>query len=252
MPKSPRLQPPVPAGTAHVAPAARGPYIEGMDTLVERHGGVVDEIKPKLRGWLHAGTFPAALAAGIVLIALAPTTAARVSCAIYAVTAALLFGTSGAYHRVNWSPRIHTVLQRLDHANIFLIIAGTYTPFAVLLLSTRHATQLLCIVWGGALAGVALRLFWASAPRWLSTPVYVALGWVAVLYLPQLLRAGGTAVLVLLLVGGALYTAGGVVYALRRPDPSPRWFGFHEVFHACTLAAFAVHYVAVSLVVYTS
>lgn len=207
-------------------------------------------VKPKLRGWLHAGAFPLSLAAGIVLVSLAPTTQARVAAAVYSVTACLLFGVSAIYHRGTWGPRGHAVLQRLDHANIFLIIAGSYTPFTVLLLPEGPARVLLWLVWGGALAGVAFRVLWVGAPRWLYVPVYVALGWVAVVYLPDFLSGGGVAVFVLVVVGGVLYTLGGLVYGLKRPNPSPRWFGFHEVFHALTIAAFIVHYVGVSLAVY--
>jgi hemolysin III len=143
------------------------------------------------------------------------------------------------------------VLKRLDHANIFLIIAGTYTPFSVLLLHPGTARTLLWVVWSGASAGVAFRVLWVGAPRWLYVPVYLALGWVAVFYLPAFWRGGGAAVVVLVVVGGALYTLGGLVYGVRRPDPSPRWFGFHEVFHALTIAAFLVHYVGLSIAVYS-
>ncbi len=211
-----------------------------------------ENLKPRLRGWLHAGTFPLALAAGIVLVALAPSPAARAATAIYAVTACLLFGVSAAYHRGHWSPRTRSVLQRLDHSNIFLIIAGTYTPFTTLLLDDSRATLLLWIVWAGALTGVAFRVLWAGGPRWLYTPVYIALGWVAVFFLPDFVRSGGVAVVVLLITGGVLYSVGGVIFATQRPDPSPRWFGFHEVFHAFTLAAWCVHYVAVSMVTYSA
>ena len=212
----------------------------------------IQEIKPQLRGWLHLGTFPLALAAGIVLIALAPTADSRASAAVFAVTAFLLFGTSAVYHRGRWSPKVRMLLKRMDHSNIFLIIAGSYTPFAVTLLPHDRARTLLIIVWSGAIAGVLFRVFWTGAPRWLYTPVYVALGWVAVIYLPDFLHRGGVAVLVLIVVGGALYSLGAVVYALKRPDPSPRWFGFHEIFHTCTVAAFVVHYIAVSLAVYSA
>ena len=215
-------------------------------------GSAVDElsslVKPRLRGWLHAVTFPLAVVAGIILIVVSPTTTARVSTGVYTITAALLFGVSALYHRREWSPRALATLKRIDHANIFLIIAGTYTPFTALLLDPSRATTLLWIVWGGALAGVAFRVLWVGAPRWFYTPVYVALGWVAAFYLPSFVQAGGPAVFALLVAGGALYTAGGVIYALRRPNPSPRWFGFHEVFHAFTLAAFASHYAALAIV----
>jgi hemolysin III len=211
----------------------------------------VDAVKPKLRGWLHAGTFPVAVIAGAVLVVLAPAGPGRDASAVFAVTAALLFGVSAIYHRGRWSPPAHRVLKRLDHANIFLIIAGTYTPFTVLLLPGRQGRILLGLIWSGALLGVALRLLWADAPRWLFTPVYIALGWAAVFYLPEFLHSGGPAVLILLITGGALYSVGGVVYAAQRPNPSPQWFGFHEVFHALTLVAFVTHYAAVSIAVYT-
>ena len=138
----------------------------------------------------------------------------------------------------------------MDHSNIFLIIAGTYTPFAALLLPSSEGRTLLWIVWVGALAGVAFRVFWVGAPRWLYTPIYVALGWVAVFYLPDFVRGGGVAVVALILVGGVFYSVGALIYGLKRPDPSPRWFGFHEVFHSLTVAAFIVHYIAVSITVY--
>jgi len=212
---------------------------------------LLDTVKPRLRGWLHAATFPLSVAAGIVLVCLASTGRARIACAVYAVTAALLFGVSALYHRGSWSPRTHAVLKRLDHANIFLIIAGTYTPFTLLLLPGGRGRLLLWLVWVGALAGIAFRICWVGAPRWLYTPVYIALGWAAVFFLPEFLHYGGVAVLVLVVVGGVLYSIGGIVYAAKRPDPSPRWFGFHEVFHSLTLAAYTVHYIAVSMTVYT-
>lgn len=243
---------PDPSGTFRNLPERRR---EQLASAVEQMGHAVGQVgqtvKPKLRGWLHAGTFPVAVVAGIVLVSLAPSTRARVSAAIFSVTAALLFGVSAIYHRGQWSPRLTGVLKRLDHANIFLIIAGTYTPFSVLLLPPGPARVLLWLVWGGALLGVLFRVLWVHAPRWLYVPVYVALGWVAVVYLPDFLQ-GGVAAFVLVVVGGVLYTAGGVIYGIKRPNPSPRWFGFHEVFHALTVAAFVSHYVGLSLVVYSS
>jgi hemolysin III len=218
--------------------------------LVESAANVMAAIKPRLRGWIHLGTFPIVLAAGIVLVVLAPGGAPRASSAIFAATAALLFGTSALYHRGTWSPRWTGILKRLDHSNIFLIIAGTYTPFAVTLLPPSRERTLLWLVWGGAIAGVLFRVFWVGAPRWLYTPVYIALGWVAIFYLPDFLHSGGAGVLTLIALGGALYTLGAVVYATKKPNPSPRWFGFHEVFHVFTVLAFVVHYVAVSMSVY--
>jgi hemolysin III len=207
--------------------------------------------KPRLRGWLHAGTFPVAVIAGLVLIILAPAGRARIGAVVFVVTAAMLFGTSAVYHRGTWSHRVHQVLKRVDHSNIFLIIAGSYTPFALCLLPTEQDRTLLITVWAGALGGVAFRVLWVNAPRWLYTPIYVALGWVAVFYFTPLLAGGGAAVMTLIVVGGVLYTVGAVVYGTKRPNPSPRWFGFHEVFHACTVAAFITHFVAVSLAAYT-
>lgn len=220
----------------------------GMDSS----SAIARAVKPKLRGWLHAGTFPLSVAAGTVLVALTPAGRSRLAVAVFAVSAALLFGVSAVYHRGHWSPRVTGVLKRMDHANIFLIIAGTYTPFTVLLLPPGPARTLLWIVWSGALAGIAFRVLWVGAPRWLYVPVYVALGWVAVAYIPDFLHSGGPAVLTLVIVGGGLYTLGGLVYGIKRPNPSPRWFGFHEVFHALTVVAFIVHSVGVWLAVYAS
>jgi hemolysin III len=204
---------------------------------------------PKLRGWLHAGLFPLALAAGIVLICLAPTPGEAAACTVFAVTSWLLFGVSGVYHTVSWDPKVKAVLRRLDHTNIFLIIAGTYTPIAVTLLSRGTAELLLSLVWAGALIGIGFRMFWLTAPTWVYVPCYIALGWAAVFFLPDLADTGGAAVVTLIAVGGILYSIGAVFYALKRPNFSPRWFGFHELFHSFTIAAFACHYIAVAMAV---
>jgi len=203
--------------------------------------------KPRLRGWLHTFGFIFAAAGGVVLVAVAagrPGLAPVVTCAVYSVTVCGLFGVSALYHRRVWTPRLYQVMRRLDHSMIFLFIAGTYTPFSVLLLDRRTATLILVIVWSGALAGVALKLVWPHGPRWLSAPLYVGLGWVAVAVLPGILAGGGVVPLVLLLVGGVAYSAGAVFYALRRPNPWPAVFGHHEFFHACTLVAATAHHVA--------
>ncbi len=205
--------------------------------------------KPKLRGWLHAATSPLALAAGIVLIALSPTAATKVGSAAFAGSAILLFTVSGIYHRGTWSPRVWAFLRRFDHANIFLLIAGSYTPFAVILLEGSAQVGMLVMVWTGAILGVAFRVFWIDAPRWLYTPLYVALGWAAIFYADDF-AAGGPAVITLIAVGGGLYTVGGLVYGLKWPNPSPRYFGFHEIFHVFTIAAFICHYVAASIATY--
>jgi hemolysin III len=211
------------------------------------------EIKPRLRGWLHLGTFPVSVAAGVVLVWLSPTPTTRIATAVFAGSASLLFGSSALFHRGQpWSPRWHGILRRLDHSTIFFLIAGTYTPFAMMLLDSDRARALLLLVWGGALAGIAFRVCWIGAPRWLYLPVYIGLGWAAVFWIPDFAAAGGPAVLALIILGGLLYSVGGVVYGLRKPDPLPQWFGFHEVFHSLTIAAFAVHYIGVSMVVYSA
>jgi hemolysin III len=217
----------------------------------EQVRGTFDEVKPKLRGWMHAATAPAALAAGIVLVALSPTASTRVGSAVFATSALLLFTVSAIYHRGTWSPKVWRFLRRFDHANIFLLIAGSYTPFTLLLLRGADRIVLLSVVWAGALLGVAFRVLWSDAPRWLYTPIYIALGWAAVFYFGDFVDSASTAVLVLIAVGGGLYTLGGLVYGLKRPNPFPRWFGFHEVFHSLTIAAFVTHYVGVSIATYS-
>lgn len=223
--------------------AAEPGRFEGLETRVD---AAIAHVKPRLRGWLHLAMTPIALVSGIVLVVLASTTEGKVSAAVFAATAVLLFGTSAVYHRGTWSPRVGAVLRRLDHSNIFLIIAGSYTPFA-LLLPADQARTLLVLVWSGALVGVAFRVFWTGAPRWLYTPLYVVLGWVAVFYFGPLVDHAGGTVMTWVVVGGVLYSLGAVVYGTKRPDISPRWFGFHEVFHALTVLAFAAHVVAASM-----
>ena len=209
------------------------------------------EVKPHLRGWIHAASAPLTLAAGIVLVVLSPTASSRIGSAVFATSALVLFTVSGIYHRGTWSPRVRRFLRRFDHANIFLLIAGSYTPFTLLLLQGTDRVVLLSVVWSGAVLGVLFRVFWNDAPRWLHTPIYMALGWAAVFYFGDFVAHADTAVWVLMAVGGALYTAGGVVYGFQRPNPSPRWFGFHEVFHTLTIAAFVTHYVGVSIATYS-
>lgn len=231
--------------------SARETVDAAVDAAVEKAHALVELVKPKLRGVLHEIAFAVSLVTGTVLVCLAPTGQARTAAAVYAVSVAALFGTSAALHRGTWSPRAERVMAGLDHSMIFLLIAGTYTPFAVLLLEGGSRTLALSLVWSGALAGITLRLV-LGARRWLFTVLYLALGWVALAFLPQLARAGGAGVIALVLLGGLFYSAGAVVYATRRPQLSPRWFGFHELFHALTLAAFAAHYVAVSVTTYSA
>jgi hemolysin III len=209
---------------------------------------------PRLRGLLHAGAFPAAMAAGAALVALAPTWPARLAAAVYGMASAVLFGVSAAYHCSPLGSRRRAWLGRLDHVNILLLIAGTYTPLMALALHGWTRLSVLAVVWVGAAAGIATKIIWRPswrpAPRWVSTSLFIALGWVALFVLPQLLQAVGVLVLALILAGGIMYSLGAVVYARKRPNPSPRWFGFHEVFHAATILAYFTQYAAVSLVVY--
>jgi hemolysin III len=230
----------------------------GLEHLGDAIEETLHDVKPKLRGWLHLSITPLTLVAGIVLVALSPTSTTRIGSAVFCGSALLLFGTSAIYHTGTWSPRVWAVLRRLDHANIFLLIAGSYTPFALVLLDGVERTVLLTVVWGGAILGVLFRVFWTDAPRWLYTPIYIALGWAAIFFIPGFFEGAtnlglgvGIAIFVLITSGGALYTLGGAVYGFKFPNPSPRWFGFHEVFHSFTILAFVAHYVAVSLATYS-
>jgi hemolysin III len=222
------------------------------DTVEAKVAELTAVLKPRLRGVLHEAAFAISLVTGTALVCLADAGRERVAAAVYAVSVALLFGTSAAYHRGSWKGRSQEVMKRLDHSMIFILIAGTYTPFSLLLLEGTARWTVFGLVWGGALAGVVLRNAVRRPARWLFVGIYLLLGWVALGVLPQLHDSGGLTIVVLLLLGGLFYSLGAVVYALRRPDPSPRWFGFHEVFHALTLLAFVAHYVAVSFATYSS
>jgi hemolysin III len=206
-------------------------------------------VRPKLRGVLHHYTFFLSLIAGAALLMLAPDPRARWAAGIYVASLSALLGTSALYHRVTWSARARRWVGRLDHSMIAVLIAGTYTPFGMLTLPPATAHVTLAIVWGGALFGIVLHCVWFDAPKWLSAAVYVALGWVGVTAMPSLLAHAGWTATLLLLAGGLVYSAGAIVYALRRPDPVPHVFGYHEVFHACTVVAAAAHYAAVAIAV---
>lgn len=205
------------------------------------------EIKPSWRGWLHAGTFPIAIAGGIVLIVLADGAPAKWAAAVFMASSLLLFGNSALYHRIDWGPKTKLVLKRIDHANILLLIAGTYTPLAVNALIPEKGILLLCLVWSGAVLGILFRVFWINAPRWLYVALYLVLGWAAVMYMADLLQAN-VAMMVLVCVGGLLYTGGAIVYAMKKPNPWPGHFGFHEIFHLCTVLAFLCHWTACLLI----
>lgn len=207
------------------------------------------QLKPLLRGWIHLVTTPLAFAAALVLLILSPTIATKVASAVYLLSTLLLFGMSALYHRLYWKPKPEAILRRIDHSNIFLLIAGTYTPISVALLDRSHAITVLAIVWIGSAIGIGTSIFWPTAPRWFTTPIYVILGWVAIWYLPELWASGGPAVVWLLVAGGILYTIGAFVYGFKWPDPSPRVFGFHEIFHTFTVLGWATHCVAAYLAV---
>ena len=231
----------------------------GLESLGDKAAEKFAAVKPKLRGWLHLGTAPLALAGGIVLVVLSPTASTRWGSAIFALSALLLFGVSAIYHTGTWSPRVWAFLRRFDHANIFILIAGTYTPLTLMLLEGTQRVVLLATVWTCAILGVLFRVFWTDAPRWLYTPIYIGMGWAAVFFLPGFVDGArsvlgtdvGVTVLALIAAGGAFYTIGGVVYGFKRPNPWPKYFGFHEVFHTFTILAFVAHYTSISLATYT-
>ena len=206
-----------------------------------------DETKPTWRGWIHAATIPVASALGALLIVMADGPAAKVGAAVFTFTSLLLFGNSALYHRFNWGPTTKVVLKRIDHANIFLLIAGTYTPISLLALTPDKGILLLSLVWAGALLGIGFRVFWIGAPRWLYVPIYVLLGWAAMMFIVDLLNAN-VAMMILVLVGGLCYTAGAVFYGIKRPNPIPGVFGFHEIFHTLTVLAFLCHWTGILLI----
>ncbi|MEN3264799.1 hemolysin III family protein [Pseudonocardia sp.] len=207
-----------------------------------------------MRGWLHFWSFTVSIAACATLIAVSATLVgggAALATSVYSVTILGLFGTSALYHRRTWrTPRSRAVMRRLDHSMIFMFIAGTYTPVAALTMDRATARWVLIVVWAGALAGVILKTSWPYAPAWVGVPVYIALGWMAAFVIPAMHAGGGVAALVLLLVGGLLYTVGAVMYATRRPNPWPATFGYHEFFHAATVLAAICHYIAIWLILF--
>ena len=194
---------------------------------------------------------PVSLVAGLTLITLADEMRGRITLGIFTLTAVTLFTCSALYHRVAWTDKNKAIWRRIDHSVISILIAGTYTPFAVYLLEPNQTKILLIVAWGGAILISLLRIFWLSAPRWLYVAGYISLGWAAVFYMPQFLNSGGVAIFILILTGGVLYSAGGVIYALKKPNFSINWFGFHELFHAMTAVAFICHFIAAVLTVFT-
>lgn len=210
--------------------------------------------RPRARGWIHFYSSIVAALAGVMLVIMAATTvgvSAAFACGVYTLTAIGLFSISATYHLHTWTGvRSRTWMKRADHSMIFIFIAGTYTPIAVLALPPSTRVLVLVIVWAGALGGVALKVLWPHSPRWLGVPFYLALGWVAVFLIPDMLHAGGVAALVLILFGGLLYSVGAIFYATRRPNPWPKTFGYHEFFHAAVSLAALCHCVAIWLILY--
>lgn len=231
-----------PQGPAEDFPEA---VVDGVATFIG---------KPRARGWIHVYAAVVAAVCGATLVSVSwslQSTRAGVATLIYTLTSVAMFAVSGAYHRVTWkSQTARKWMKRLDHSMIFVFIAGSYTPFALLALPSTDGMVLFWIVWGGAIAGVLLKMFWPSAPRWVGVPLYILLGWVAAWFIGPITDGAGVAAVVLLIVGGALYSVGGVLYAMKWPDPWPSVFGHHEFFHACTAVAALCHYIAMWFAVF--
>jgi hemolysin III len=202
--------------------------------------------RPRLRGVFHLYAFFVALALGSLLVSFAPGGQAQAAAAVFAAAVVLMFGASALHHRIVWRECGYRWSRRIDHAGIFLLIAGTYTPFAVLVLDGAWSIAILAVVWGGALAAILFKFLWVDAPKWLGATLAIALGWVAVVVFPQLIEGVGWSGSSLVLAGGLLYTAGGVVYAMRRPNPLPAVFGYHEIFHVLVVAAVGLQYAVVA------
>ena len=222
--------------------------MEKAESAKEVAGEAIAAVKPKLRGVSHQWAFVVSLFLGAGLIVAAKTPRATLAVAIYAASLSALLGTSALYHRVNWTrPNVRRWMRRLDHSMIFFLIAGTYTPFALLVLDGPLADAILVVVWAGAIAGAIVEMVWIEHPKWVAAVIYLSLGWVATISFPELWSQMGVAGTLLVAVGGLLYTAGAVVYALRRPDPVPAVFGYHELFHALTILALSCQYVAIAV-----
>ncbi len=203
--------------------------------------------RPALRGAFHLAAAIAAIAGAVLLVLLANSARAYVGGAVFAASLILLYTVSAAYHRITWTPRLRSIVRRLDHSMIFVLIAGTYTPFCLLALNTAWGISMLSVVWGIAGAGIILKIAWPRAPKWLSVAFYITIGWLALVATPQLASWFTAGPLALLLLGGVLYTMGGVIYALRKPNPCPRVFGYHEVFHLLVVAGSVLHYSLVAI-----
>ncbi|HEU4735816.1 MAG TPA: hemolysin III family protein, partial [Solirubrobacterales bacterium] len=229
------------------ASAARESAVERAEAAKDAASDAIAAVKPKLRGVSHEWAFFVSLFLGAALIVAAKTPEATLAVAIYAVSLSALLGTSALYHRVNWArPSVRRWMRRLDHSMIFFLIAGTYTPFALLVLDGPLADAILVVVWAGAIAGAIVEMVWIEHPKWVAALIYMSLGWVAAIAFPGLWDEMGIGGTLLVAAGGILYTAGAVVYAIQRPNPNPRVFGYHEVFHLLVIAAAAAHFTAIA------
>jgi hemolysin III len=229
-------------------PEASGVSLPLVEDAIEFEEPIEDpDVKPSWRGWIHATAFPLAIVLGVILIVAADGAAAKAGSAVFFASSLLLFGTSALYHRIAWSPGVSSVFRRIDHANIFLLIAGTYTPMTLLSLPQEKSVLLLTIIWVGATLGIGFRVFWLAAPRWLYVALYLLLGWGALLFIGDFFAANWVA-MTLIVVGGVFYTLGATVYGLKRPNPLPHAFGFHEIFHSFTLLAFICQWTGVFLI----
>lgn len=228
--------------------SAREATGERLETARQAAGELQEKVKPKLRGWIHEGAFPVSILAGALLVVLASGGRERLALLIYAISLSALLGTSALYHRVNWRrPAARRWMKRLDHSMIFLLIAGTLTPFALLVLDGPLATAVLIAVWAGAAAGILVELLWTDSPKWVSVAVYLAVGWIGAVAFPSIVARAGIGAGALIAAGAVMYTVGAVIYALQRPDPKPAVFGYHEIFHVLVVAAAAAHFTAIAI-----
>ena len=223
------------------------PHLQFNDFTTQPIQTIPADVKPTWRGWIHTGVLPIVIAGGVLLIVLANGLPAKAAAAIFFACSFLLFGNSALYHRFNWKPRTKKILKRIDHANILLLIAGSYTPITLLALPREKAYLLMWIIWGTAILGIGFRVFWIHAPRWLYVPIYIGMGWVALAFVADFMNANAP-MMILILAGGLCYTIGAMAYAFKWPGKNARTFGFHEVFHALTVAAFLCHWTGILLI----
>jgi len=234
--------------TSERVEAAKEATGERVEAVKQAASELQEIVKPRLRGWIHEGAFPVSILAGAILVLAASGGRERLALGIYAVSLSALLGTSALYHRVNWKrPTTRRWMRRLDHSMIFLLIAGTLTPFALLVLDGTLATAVLIAVWVGAAAGIVVELIWTDSPKWVHVSVYIVVGWIGVFAFPAIVANAGIGAGALIAAGGLLYTAGAVIYALQRPNPRPAVFGYHEIFHVLVVVAAAAHFAAIAL-----